>query len=161
MPKLNGFEATEEIIKKLPEAKIIALSQHEENEYLLRILKAGGSGYLLKNSKKEEFAEAIDTVLEGKRYISHHLSEQMISGIIDKVSGYSSTDEEVVHLTRREVEIVQKIAEDKSNYEIAEELHISVRTVETHRRNLMQKLKVKSVVALLKYAAHNNLITFE
>jgi len=161
MPKLNGIEAIKVIAKKLSNTKILALTQHEENEYILQILKAGGNGYLLKNSKKEEFIEAIETVIKGNRYLSPKLSERMINNVLEQVSSKNETKPDEVHLTRREIEIIQKIADDKSNLEIADELHLSVRTVETHRRNLMQKLKVNSVVALLKYATQNNIITFE
>ena len=161
MPKLNGIEAIKIITKKLSNTKILALTQHEENEYILQILRAGGNGYLLKNSKKEEFIEAIESVIQGKRYLSSKLSERMINNVLEQVSGNKISTQDEVHLTRREIEIIQKIADDKSNQEIANELHLSVRTVETHRRNLMQKLKVNSVVALLKYAAQHNIISFE
>ena len=161
MPKLNGIEAIKIITKKLSNTKILALTQHEENEYIIQILKAGGNGYLLKNSKKEEFIEAIESVIQGKRYLSSKLSERMINNVLEQVSGKIISTQDEVHLTRREIEIIQKIADDKSNQEIADELHLSVRTVETHRRNLMQKLKVNSVVALLKYAAQQNIISFE
>jgi len=160
MPKLNGIEATKIIVKNLPATKILALTQHEENEYIVQILKAGGNGYLLKNSKKEEFIEAIEKVMQNNRYLSNQLSELMINNVIDQISGKKPNEDEI-HLTRREIEIIQKIADDKSNLQIADELHLSVRTVETHRRNLMQKLKINSVVALLKYATQNNIITFE
>jgi len=161
MPKLSGIEAIKIIIKKLPNTKILALTQHDENEYVVQILRAGGHGYLLKNSKKEEFIEAVESVLQGKRYLSDQLSEQLINNVLEQLSGNEITDQEEIHLTRREIEIIQKIADDKSNQEIADELHLSVRTVETHRRNLMQKLKVNSVVALLKYAAQHNIISFD
>ncbi len=161
MPRLNGIEAIKVIAKKLSNTKILALTQHEENEYILQILKAGGNGYLLKNSKKEEFIEAIETVIKGNRYLSPKLSERMINNVLEQVSSKNETKPDEVHLTRREIEIIQKIADDKSNLVIADELHLSVRTVETHRRNLMQKLKVNSVVALLKYATQNNIITFK
>jgi len=161
MPKLSGIEAIKVITKECPTSKILALTQHEENEYVVQILKAGGSGYLLKNSRKEEFLNAIETVLQGKRYLSDQLSEQMLNSVLDQVSGEKKTEDKEVHLTRREIEIIQKIADDKSNQEIADELHLSVRTVETHRRNLMQKLKINSVVALLKYASQHNIISFK
>jgi len=161
MPKLNGIEAIKVISKKLTRTKILALTQHEENEYILQILKAGGNGYLLKNSKKEEFIEAIESVILGNRYLSSELSERMINTVLKQVTGAEAKTQDEVHLTRREIEIIQKIADDKSNLEIADELHLSVRTIETHRRNLMQKLKVNSVVALLKYATQHNIITFE
>ena len=161
MPGLNGIEATKIIVEKLPGIKILALTQHDENEYVLQILNAGGSGYLLKNSKKEEFEEAIESVLRGKKYLSREISDQMINDLLHQHSGRRNEKNEEIHLTKREIEIIQKIADDMSNQEIADELNISLRTVETHRRNLMQKLKVKTVVALLKYASQHNIISFE
>lgn len=160
MPEMNGIEATKIIAKKYPEIKILALTQHEENEYVNQILKAGGSGYLLKNSKKKEFEEAIEAVMNGKKYLSKEISEQMLHTYIHQQTE-KNTEENEVHLTKREIEIIKKIADDKSNQEIADELNISLRTVETHRRNLMQKLKVKTVVALLKYAAKRKIISFD
>lgn len=160
MPVMNGIEATKIITSENPEIKILALTQHEENEYVLQFLNAGGDGYLLKNSTKDDFIEAIDTVLAGNRYLSKQVSEQMISNLVNK-SAASTEDSENIHLTKREKEIIQKIADDLSNQQIADELHISLRTVETHRRNIMQKLKVKTVVALLKYAALHNIISFD
>jgi DNA-binding NarL/FixJ family response regulator len=156
MPELNGINASLEIKSQLPDTKIIALSQHDENEYILQMLKAGGNGYLLKNSKKTEFIDAIETVLQNRRYLSNELSDQLITSTITTNAQPPKT--ETVHLTQREIEIIKKIAEGKNNQEIANEFFISVRTVETHRRNLMQKLKVKSVVAMLKYASTHKLI---
>ena len=161
MPGLNGIEATKIIVEKLPGIKILALTQHDENEYVLQILNAGGSGYLLKNSKKEEFEEAIESVLKGRKYLSREISDQMINDLLHQHSGRRNEKNAEIHLTKREIEIIQKIADDMSNQEIADELNISLRTVETHRRNLMQKLKVKTVVALLKYASQHNIISFE
>ncbi len=156
MPEMNGIEATRILSKKLPDAKIIGLTQHDENEYVAQFLNSGGSGYLVKNSKQEEFIKAIDTVLQGKMYLSYELSVSMAEQALEKEQ--KSDSETKVHLTRREIEIVQKIAEDKNNPEIAEELNISLRTVETHRRNISQKLNAKSVVSIIKYAAQNGLI---
>lgn len=160
MPVMNGIEATKIISQKLPLVKILALTQHEEKEYVKQILKSGGSGYLLKNSKKDEFLDAIESVLAGKYYLSKEISEQMISDIITHEQD-NSLENKAVTLTKRETQIIKKIADELSNQEIAEELHISLRTVETHRRNIMQKLKVKSVVSLLKYAAQHDIISFK
>lgn len=160
MPVMNGIEATKIISQKLPLVKILALTQHEEKEYVKQILKSGGSGYLLKNSKKDEFLDAIESVLAGKYYLSKEISEQMISDIITHEQG-NNLENKAVTLTKRETEIIKKIADELSNQEIADELHISLRTVETHRRNIMQKLKVKSVVSLLKYAAQHDIISFK
>ena len=156
MPKKNGIEATSYLSEKIPETKIIALTQHDENEYVVQFLKSGGLGFLLKNSKQEEFIKAIETVLENKRYLSYELSVSLAERLMEENN--SDNQSKKVHLTRREIEIVQKIAEDKHNQEIADELHISLRTVETHRRNIAQKLNAKSVVSIIRYAAQNNLI---
>ncbi|MBA4408347.1 MAG: response regulator transcription factor [Bacteroidota bacterium] len=156
MPKMNGIEATREIRKKLAGTKIIALTQHEENEYVFQFLKAGGDGYLLKNSKKEHFTDAIESVLKNRRYISSELAEQLLN--LTLLNNSENPEPEAMHLTRREIEIIRMIADEKSNPEIANELNISLRTVETHRRNLMQKLKVKSVISMLKYAAAHKII---
>lgn len=157
MPEMNGIEATSIISQTLPSVKIIALTQHEENEYVKKVLSSGGSGYLLKNSTFDEFNEAIVTVLQGKKYLSKKISEQMLNNIFSENEGKEEVKSEV-KLTRREKEIIQKIADELSNQQIADELFISLRTVETHRRNIMQKLKVKSVVSLIKYAAQHNII---
>jgi DNA-binding NarL/FixJ family response regulator len=155
MPVLNGIEAIKQIKTIQNHIKIIALTQHNDSEYIQQVLIAGGDGYLLKNSKKEEFIEAIKTVLENKRFLSYEVSDLLINSSLQTKK---ETDEEKIRLTSREIEIIKKIADDKSNQEIANELFISLRTVETHRRNLMQKLKVNSIVALLKYAAKQNII---
>ena len=161
MPIMSGIEATKVITKDFPNIKIIALTQHEENEYVVEILKSGGAGYLLKNSTKKEFVEAIDTVLSGKKAFSKKISEQLINGLVNNNIESEKPEDQEIPLTKREVEIIQKIADDMSNQEMADELHISLRTVETHRRNLMQKLNVSTVVALLKYATQHNIISFD
>jgi len=161
MPVMNGIEATKIITKQQPDIKIIALTQHEENEYVMEILKSGGKGYLLKNSTKSEFVNAIDNVQEGKKVFSQKISDQLINDLVVVDDTKEKNLSPGIPLTKREIEIIQKIADDMSNQEIADSLHISLRTVETHRRNLMQKLSVKSVVALLKYAAHHGIISFE
>ena len=156
MPEMNGIEATRLIRKENSYSKIIALTQYEENEYIVQFLGAGGNGYLLKNSKKEEFVAAIEAVLNNQRYMNYELSQNMLNSVIDK--GSVPKGEKRIHLTRREIEIIKKIAEEKNNQEIAKDLNISLRTVETHRRNIMQKLEAKSVISLLKYASQHKLI---
>ncbi len=156
MPELNGIEATRLIREKNSSSKIIALTQHEENEYVVQFLNAGGNGYMFKNSKKEEFKDAIKAVLRNQRYLSYELSHNLLNSVIAK--GSDPEGKKSVHLTRREIEIIKEIAEEKNNQEIADELNISLRTVETHRRNIMQKLEAKSVISLLKYASQQKLI---
>lgn len=160
MPVMNGIDATRIIQKKLPDIKIIALTQHEEYEYVMQFINAGGFGYLLKNASKEEFVNAIDSVLEDRKYFSQEVSAQMISALSKDKSDANQKEKNVL-LTTREKEILQKIADDLSNQQIADDLNISLRTVETHRRNIMQKLKVNTVVALIKYATQHKLIRFD
>jgi len=158
MPVMSGLEAINNIRTLRPNIKIIALTQHDQKEYVSQVIKNGGHGYMIKNSLKEDFLEAIITVMRNRRYISFELSEKMLDEAIE--TGQTAKKTQEIQLTRREIEILRKIAEDKNNQEIAEELNISLRTVETHRRNMMQKLKVKSVVAMLRYALNNRLIDF-
>lgn len=156
MPGLNGIEATRLIRKENTHSKVIALTQYEENEYVLQFLAAGGDGYLLKNSKKGDFRDAIETVLQNQRYLSYELSQNLLNSAINKE--LDEGGQKKVHLTRREIEIIRKIAEEMNNQEIADDLNISLRTVETHRRNIMQKLEAKSVISILKYASQQKII---
>jgi len=142
MPELNGIEATKIIVESLPHCKVIALTQHEDSEYVTQFLRSGGKGYLLKNSKKEEFVEAIETIFNGKKYLSKEISTRMANEFMEQTISSKPAEDHEVTLTKREREIIQKIADDMSNQQIANELHISLRTVETHRRNIMQKLKM-------------------
>ena len=152
MPEGNGIEATREILKINPWIKIIALSQHESKEYLTQMLGAGCSGYLLKNSRKDEILTALDMVSRNKRYINPHMIDLLMNSIDQ------GKDIKQIKLTHRELEVLKNIIAGKNNPEIANELCISVRTVETHRRNLMQKLKVNSVVELIKKAVKLKII---
>lgn len=160
MPVLSGIEATKAILDKLPETKVIALTQHENSEYVNQILNAGGSGYLLKNSKKEEFVNAINSVCEGRKYFSKNISDLLLNDLLKNKSTKPKIDKEIL-LTRREKEIIQKIVNELNNNQIAEELNISLRTVETHRRNIMQKLSIKNVVSLIKYAVSNGIVSLD
>ena len=160
MPIMSGIEATKIILEKLPNIKVLALTQHEDSEYVKQVMKAGGSGYLLKNSKKADFVKAINDVYEGKSYFSKKISELLLNNLIDNEPN-KDEDENKINLTKREKEIIQKIASELNNTQIADELNISLRTVETHRRNIMQKLDMKNVVSLIKYAVSNNLINLD
>lgn len=151
MPKLNGIEATRTILQRSPGIKIIALSQHEENEYIAQMINAGCYGYLLKNSRKEEILRALRDVKMGKKYVNQNLVDKILSA-----NGVGQKNDTL--LTNREKEILIGIAEGKHNAEIADSLSISIRTVETHRRNIMQKLKVSTVVELLRTASKLGII---
>lgn len=158
MPKLSGIEASKLILEKNKEIKIIALSQHEDNEYVLKVLEVGGVGYLSKNSKKSEFIEAIKTVIGGEKYFNKKIYEMMIGRMMNQKEHEKQKTLSDIQVTTREKKIIQLIANELSNQQIAEKLCISLRTVETHRRNVMQKLNVKSAISLIKTAAQFNLI---
>lgn len=157
MPILNGIEASKLILESLKEVKIIALSQHEDDEYILKMLEVGGYGYLTKNSKKSEFVEAINSAINGKKYFNKRIYDLMLNRMLNEKEIVKKREEKV-HITQREKEIIQLIANELSNQDIAEELNISLRTVETHRRNVMQKLNVKSAISLIKSAAQLQII---
>lgn len=156
MPEISGIDATKLIIADHPSAKIIALTQHDDSEYIVEFFKAGGLGYILKTANRNELIEAITTVYDGSRFISPDVSKIVMDNIVapDK----KNDSEKEIPLTKREIEIIKLISDDLTNHEIAEKLNISLRTVETHRRNLMQKLNVKSTVALIRWALQHKIM---
>lgn len=159
MPRKDGIEATKEIIKKYPQARIIALSMLDEQDFIVKMLQAGAKGYLLKNSSKDELLRAVLAVSKGDNYFSHEVSSIMLAKFIQREfpSKHKHVKSEV-ELTKRETEIIKMIAEEMTNAEIAKKLGISVRTVDTHRRNLLQKLDVKNTAGLVRYAIEHNLL---
>ncbi len=159
MPKKTGIDTTKEIVKKYPNAKVLALSMHDEQDYIVKMLQAGAKGYLLKNTTKEELLKAVESVSRGENYFSNDVSSIMLSKYIYKE--FPSAKKEYksdVQLTRRETEIIKMISEELTNADIAEKLGISVRTVDTHRRNLLQKLDVKNTAGLVRFALQNGLL---
>lgn len=149
MPEINGVELTRMIKKFHPEIKVLALSMHGERSAISEMLEAGISGYILKNTGKEELVNALLKIFNGGLFFSDEITSEMMKSIAAK----SPIEEETkIRLTEREIEIVKLIAAEKSNLEIAEMLFISERTVETHRKNIFRKTNTKSVVGLLKLA---------
>jgi len=158
MPRMNGMEAIKEIKKRSPETKILVLTVHKTDEYILATLQAGADGYVLKDSTNVELRMAIKNVLDGKFFISPAVSGKLIEGYLgNKRPLKPSTPWET--LTSRERGILKLIAEGYKNKEIADFLCISVKTVEKHRANLMQKLDLHSVSALTALAIEKGLIT--
>lgn len=155
MPDLNGIEATRQIVTEFPKIKVIALSMHDDRRFVLNMLKAGAKGYLLKDSAFKDLANAIRAVVANKTYLSSEIADIVVK---DYVSS-SSADESSAFslLSPREREVLQLIAEGKTTNQISEHLHISIKTVETHRAQLMTKLKVKGVAELTKYAIREGL----
>ncbi len=155
MPLLNGFEAAKQIKKSLPSTKLIFLSQHLNPAYLKQALKLGASGYVLKSGATEELHYAITTVLRGMTYITPQFGDDVIAGIWNSSGEISNESED---LTDRQREIVQLIVEGRGNKEIAEILHLSVKTIEFHRARIMAKLGVKTAAELTKAALQQGLI---
>jgi DNA-binding NarL/FixJ family response regulator len=159
MPDLNGIEATRQIISELPKAKVIALSMYADRRFVVNMLKAGASGYLLKDCAFEELTRAIRAVLAHKTYLSPGVSDIVVK---DYMTGGSALETSVFSvLTPREREVLQLMSEGKSTNQIADSLHVSVKTIETHRQQVMHKLKMHSVAELTKYAIREGLTTLE
>lgn len=155
MPVMNGIETTKALKEVLPEAKILALTMHEDPQYFKKMVEAGASGYILKNTDKHELVKAIQLISEGRNYFSNEMYSDYIMGRIKP--GKESEDPEMF-LTKREIEVLKHIADEMKNHEIAEKLFISTRTVDTHRRNLLQKLDVKNTAGLVRYALKSGII---
>ena len=157
MPRMSGMDAIREIKKRFPEIKIIALTVHKTEEYLLTTLQAGADGYVLKDATHDELVMAIKSVMGGKSYLSPGVSEKVIEGyLVGKESNRSLSTWET--LSQREREVLKLIAEGYKNKEIAEDLCISLKTVEKHRANLMKKLDLHNAATLTVYAVQKGLV---
>jgi DNA-binding NarL/FixJ family response regulator len=151
---LNGIidlRTTEEIKKRWPAIKVVAFSMHNDAQIIRRMLKAGASAYLTKSASHEELTEAIRTVVNGDVYFDRQVLDLMTGSLTNNDSSFESE----VNLSQRENEVLYYVSKEFSNQEIAERMEISLRTVETHKRNLVKKLRVKNVVGLVRYALEN------
>jgi two-component system response regulator NreC len=157
MPKLGGLEAIQEIKKRVPQTKILVLTAHDVEEYILAALRSGADGYVLKDATHAELRIAIRSVLTGKTYLSPSVSGKIIKGYL-QVKGAEEPRSTWDSLTHRERELLKLIGEGYRNKEIAQYLHLSVKTVETHRANLMKKLNLHSAAALTAYAIEKGLV---
>jgi DNA-binding NarL/FixJ family response regulator len=156
MPSLNGLEATERIVKQYPTVRVIVLSMHTGDEYVLRALRAGASGYLLKGSPPGELELALASVARGEVFLSPAISKQVIDVYLNRSAPRLSALEQ---LTPRQREILQLIAEGRSNKEMARLLDASVKTIENHRASLMERLDIHDVAGLVRFAIRNGLIS--
>lgn len=156
MPKLRGIEATAEIKSILPEVKVLILTMFKTKEYLYHCISAGAKGYLIKEDSEEELFSAIDSIRRGDMFISKLLTRELTEDLsyLYYGDGQLPTDP----LTQREREVLKLVAEGKSNKEIADLLYISTRTVENHRANLMNKLKLKKTADLIRYAINKGYV---
>ena len=157
MPRMTGMEAITEIKKRSPDTRIVVLTVHKGEEYVLSALRAGADGYVLKDAGRDELVTAVKKVLEGKRYLSPDISDKVIEGYLE---GRRSSKDQTPWdtLTQREREILKLIAEGYKNKEIAEQLFISLKTVEKHRSNLMRKLDLHNTAALTAFAMEKGII---
>lgn len=161
MPELSGLEAARQISESSPEVRIIALSMHSDRRYVTGMLAAGASAYLVKDCALEELALALQTVMRGQIYLSPRIAGTVVDSLREAVSPSGDSLEEVMLLTPREREVLQLLAEGHKVRDIAAKLHVSVKTVETHRRRIMTKLGIESVAGLTKYAIREGLTSLE
>ncbi len=159
MPELNGVEATRRIVAEVPGAKVIALSMHSDRRFVIEMLKVGASGYLLKDSASEELTLAIRAVAANQPYLSPKITDVVIKDYLSALSKTEPTAFTI--LTAREREVLQLLAEGKTTKQIASALHVSVKTIETHRQQMMEKLNIRSIAELTKYAIREGLTSLE
>lgn len=151
MPEMSGIELTRLVKKKHPHIKIIALSMFSESQVVAEMIDAGISGYILKNTGKQELIEALNKVASGQNYFGQDITLQLMKS-------FKRNQDETSRLTDREIEIIRMIEQDFGNKQIADMLFISERTVETHRKNILRKTNTQTVVGLLKYAYERKII---
>ncbi len=160
MPVLNGLEATRQIKHRFPDVKVLILTMHTTEEYVLQFLQAGASGYLIKKTAPKELVTAIHAVYQGDSYLSPAISKVVIEGYLQQ-SARIDAEDNYEKLTDRERQILQMITEGFSNREIAEKLYISIKTVNNHRVNLMDKLDIHNTAKLVKYAIRKGVISLD
>jgi DNA-binding NarL/FixJ family response regulator len=159
MPELNGLEATRQIRKEVPETEVLVFSMYESEQFVRDLLAAGARGYVLKSDVTTQLLIAVETVARHKPFFTSEVAERVLEGFL-KLGELSAGDGSTTGiLTPREREIVQLLAEARSNKEVSTILGISVKTVETHRASIMRKLGISSIVDLVHYAIRNNLVS--
>lgn len=158
MPGVDGIDATTRALEKYPDLKIIALTMFCDEEYYYKMIQAGVSGYILKESGKDELAAALNTVITGENYFSQKILHNIIMNLNKSKSFKSGTPQPDVKLTRRETEILTLICQGLSNAEISDKLSLSLRTIEGHKSNLFSKTGVKNSISLVMFALKNHLV---
>lgn len=158
MPNLNGIEATRQITAKFPQIAVVILSMHSDESYVLRALKSGARGYLLKDAPEMDLISAIRAVHDGKAYFSPVISKMLVEDYMRQLQQRGAEDSYEL-LTAREREVLQLLAEGKSNKDVAAQLNLSPYTVETHRSNILQKLNLHGTPELILYAVRKGVIS--
>jgi len=159
MPDLNGIDAARQIIAEVDRVKVIALSMHSDKRFVAQMFKAGASAYLLKDCAFEELAQAVSVVVAGQTYLSPEIAGPVMDDYVRHLTTTDSSGFSV--LTAREREVLQLLAEGRATKEVAAELHVSIKTIETHRQQIMNKLRVRSLADLTKYAIREGLTSLE
>ena len=159
MPDLNGIDATRQIISASPHIKVIALSMHSDRKFVREMLAAGASGYLLKDSAFEELGSALGAVINNQTYLSPKIADTVVRDYLGKIDTRESRTSP--SLTHREREVLQLLAEGRTTKEIASKLCVSIKTIETHRKQIMEKVGLNSVAELTKYAIREGLTSLE
>jgi DNA-binding NarL/FixJ family response regulator len=154
MRPVNGLEAAARLRERLPGVKVVILSMHASEEYVLQALRAGAAAYLIKDSATAELELALKSVMRGETYLSPAISRQVVEGYMQRVGAGGADDP----LTPRQREVLKRIAEGRSTKEIAFELKLSVKTVETHRAQIMERLGIRDVAGLVRYAMRAGLV---
>ncbi|MBM4289723.1 MAG: response regulator transcription factor [Deltaproteobacteria bacterium] len=159
MPHLNGIEATRQIVAEIPGVKVIALSMHSDKRFVKGMLKAGASGYLLKYCASEELLTAIQMVMNNRIYLSNDITGIVVEDYVQKLADTDASAFQA--LTPREREVLQLLAEGQSTRQIADSLHVSIKTIEVHRKQMMDKLGLQSLAELVKYAIREGLTSID
>ncbi len=160
MPKMDGFDATAKIAQMDPAPRILVLTQYDHEEYIKRIVHAGATGYLLKSSVADDLRKAVRAVARGEQFFTPTVSKIMVESYLRDATGQLTTRSAIV-LTNREREILELIVDGHTNQVIAKKLHISVRTVEFHRANIIEKIGVRDTAGLVKYAIQKRIVSLE
>ena len=158
MPELNGVETTRQILKKSPRTKILIYTMHETERVMIDVLDAGASGIVLKSDAGENMVLAVESIAKGRRFFTSHVAETVVEAYLSKKAGTAPDPDGQTVLTSREREVIQLLAEGKSNKEVADRLGISTRTAEGHRAEIMKRLKLGSLAELIRYAVRNGII---
>jgi two-component system nitrate/nitrite response regulator NarL len=159
MPVMNGLEATKLLREEFPETRVLILSIHTNKEYVLQIIRSGAQGYVLKDASPADLVRAIESVDSGEPFFSPDISQIVLNQYLEEAGADAAGD--TVKLTTRERQVLAMIAGGQSNKEMANELNVGVRTIETHRERVMNKLNIHSVAGLTKYAITNGIVKLE
>lgn len=160
MPDLSGIEVAKYVSENFPGIKILILSMHVREDFIIKAIEAGADGYLPKDASMNELLEAIYTISRGESYFNRKISDAILKSFISHSRPQRETEKRE-SLTRRELEIIRNVVDGQTNREIADTLCISIRTVDSHKNNIMHKLNLKSSVELVKYAIKNNLANLD